>query len=163
MRTTKQGFALATMIATVFAAAISTGCKGSNEITNPLVTASAAPVPAGELSGRWRGSWDTIDYKGSSADCHTHVEASATLVQNGSEITGHLRINHDACWGGGEVRATVSNGILTGRVLLPGYTGGEMTGTATTARIDAVVEHLSHDNGDGTGSVAPGGHLTLAR
>lgn len=189
MRTTRQDLVLPTLFGALFTAMLSAGCKDSNTLTGnlaaaPPVTPTALsfastpaatprpPVPtptptpppaAGLLSGAWTGFWETIDYKGSSGDCHSHVDASATLTQNGEEITGYLRINHDACWGGGEIRAQLVNGALTGHVLLPGYTGGALTGTATATEIHAIVEHLSHDNGNGTGSVAPGGALTLTR
>jgi hypothetical protein len=147
------------------------GCEHSNEVSggggSPTTVTSGPTVtptpPGGALAGSWNGFYDEEDYKGSSADCHTHVNASAQLAQSGAQITGSFAIDPNACWRGGQIQGTVSGNAFTGNVLLPGYSGGAFSGTATSTEIRIDIQHLSHDNGDGTGIVAPGGNLTLTR
>ena len=172
------------------------GCNSSNEITAPLATparaatgtpaptltatlaptatSTPAPVPtstpsASSVSGSWTGVFDEEDYKGSSADCETHVSASATLHQIGSHVSGSFRIEPSACWEGGQIDGSLSplpdgsSQTFEGSVHIAGWTGGAFTGRVTATTIHIGIAHLTRDLGNGTGLVAPGGLLTLQR
>jgi len=73
---------------------------------------TVATVHTGSLTGSWQGEWGSIP------DPSAFGSLSATLTQNGSAVTGTIRLPSSSCVPGGDVSGTISGNTLTLNLLV---------------------------------------------
>ncbi len=136
-----------------FAAALpllALACKDSN-----MVTAPAQAAPARSVAGTWTGSFRP------NSDACTANTASATFVQDGPNITGHLAAA--SCGVSGAFFGTLEGDRLTGRIEMEGCAGGLVMGTATEAGLSLTIADLTRPLVTENAVVRYGGTASLHR
>lgn len=149
MRLPNRKLPLAVFAAAAIAALLPLGCNESNTITAP------AGIPAANLAGTWAGT-----YQSNSAQCAA-APASATLEQQGSQVTGIFRA--ESCGIGGSIRGRVQGNAFVGEVNMAGCTGGAVSGTMSDAGLTLSVGDFYKELVTGDQEVLPGGAVTLQR
>jgi hypothetical protein len=125
--------------------------KDSNSVTGPAVSAS----PAANVSGSWSGS-----FVSGSALCSS-VAVTATLQQNGAELTGYL--DAPACDVAGSFRGTLAGTHVSGYFNMPGCVGGSAAGQVDGSSMSLTIDDLRKPLVTGDRIILPGGTLTLHR
>jgi hypothetical protein len=138
-------FAAALGVATV---SFFPGCSESNDVTGPAVFA--------DVSGEWSGQYaSTVE-----SLCANNV-ATASFSQRGNQVTGVFKAT--GCGVGGNFRGTVSGNTVTGKVSMPGCTGGYVNGVVEGGALSLTVGDFRKDLIAGDAEVLPGGQASLQR
>jgi hypothetical protein len=131
---------------------LAVGCsKDSNSVTGPAVSVPAAA----NVSGTWSGS-----FVSGSALC-SNAPVTATLEQNGAEITGYM--DAPDCHVSGSFRGTLDGALVTGYFNMPGCVGGSTAGRVDGAAMSLTIDDLRKPLITGDRIILPGGTLTLHR
>ncbi len=128
----------------------SVACSRSDAVTAP----AAAPAGA-SVAGSWTG-----DFQPYSQSC-AGSSVSARFEQNGSEVTGLFAA--DACGIRGAFHGTVAGNALTGRVEMPGCSGGAVSGTLNGSAIVMTIGDFTRPVVSGDSIVMYGGAASLHR
>jgi hypothetical protein len=131
-------------------ALLALSCKDSNMVTAPVQAA-----PSRSLAGTWTGSFRP------NSDACTANTASATFVQDGSSITGH--ITAASCGVSGAFFGTLEGERLTGRIEMEGCAGGLVMGTSTEAGLSLTIADLTRPLVTENAVVRYGGTASLHR
>jgi hypothetical protein len=130
------------------------GCRGSNTITGSINgTGSSSGI---NLSGSWTGTFQPDDL----VRCASSP-ASATLQQNGGEVTGNLTTSD--CGVAGHLDGTLHGNTVLGRITMQGCTGGGFSGTIEGSRLSLSIGDLTKPLVTGETPVMTGGVVTLHR
>lgn len=148
MRLPDRKLPLALLFAAAVLALLPLGCNESNTITSPVT------APAMSLAGAWSGTYRSHGACGA-------APASATLEQEGSQVTGIFRAA--SCDIGGVLSGTVQGNVFVGKVSMTGCTGGAVSGTISGGNLTLTVGDFYKDLVAGDQEVMPGGSVTLQR
>ena len=85
--------------------------SGLGPIAAPVYFTVQLPNQTG-LTGTWQGAW------GSLADVAAYGLLSASLVQNGTTVTGTITLTNSLCVAGGDVSGTINGNTLTLNLLV---------------------------------------------
>ena len=151
MRAMRFRFLAALACAAVVAFMASAGCNDSNAVTSPGPMATGANV-----AGTWAG-----DYQSDNPALCTSTDATATLTQAGTRVTGFFRAS--GCGVAGSFTGSVDGAYLTGKVVMAGCTGGFVSGKMTDAGLQVDVSAFTKPLVTGDREVYPGGSVTLIR
>jgi hypothetical protein len=105
--------------------------------------AAPTPVPLGNISGAWVGTYKTND----NIDCDANqvLAAQATFQQNGSQVTGTLTAN-GPCGLGYTFGGTLQGNMLAGGIAAPGFGGGAAQGTLSGGNLTINVFNMYEYN-----------------
>jgi hypothetical protein len=148
MRLPDRKLPLALLAAAAVFVLLPLGCNESNTIAGPSTSMGA------NLAGTWAGTYQSYGACGA-------APASATLEQQGSQVTGIFRAA--SCDIGGTLRGTVQGNVFMGRVNMTGCTGGAVSGTMSGASLTLTVGDFYKALVTGDQEVMPGGTVTLQR
>lgn len=129
-------------------------CQNSNTVAGPNAPAPTPTPPPVAMAGDWVGI-----YQGDPALCQTFnlAAATASLVENGSALTGNLTSTEGHCPTAVRLQAIRNGTSFSGTATQLGYTG---TVTGRLDHSDLIIELSAMSNGT---SSLPGGSAQLHR
>jgi hypothetical protein len=138
--------------AVAIASLVAVGCSGDSS----TVAGPAAMSPAGtNVAGTWTGS-----FASGSALCSS-AAVTATLEQNGTEITGQMAAPD--CGVSGSFRGSLDGALVTGYFNMPGCVGGSTAGQVNGSAMSLTIDDLRKPLVTGDRIILPGGTLNLRR
>jgi hypothetical protein len=152
MRIREQNLTPIGLVTSLAIALVLIGCQGSSTVTGPSTHSS----PAANLSGTWIGTFQPYE----STRC-SGSSATATLQQNGSEITGLLTTSE--CGVAGSFKGTIDGANVLGKISMVGCTGGGVSGTINGSQLSMTIGDLTKPLVTGDTVLMAGGVVTLSR
>ncbi len=144
-----KGKSLLAALATISALAVFCG-KDSNMVSAPASSSTAS------VAGTWSGAF------ASSTPACAGAPMTATLAQNGSQVTGNVT-SPASCGLRGNFKATMSGSMLTGNINMEGCLGGGVSGQLQNGVLSLAIGDFYRPLVTGDQVIIEGGSASLQK